>query len=30
LSEFDQLVSDWKANGGDTIRKEFEDAIARS
>jgi hypothetical protein len=30
LSDFDQVVSDWAANGGDQIRKEFEDAIAAS
>jgi putative aldouronate transport system substrate-binding protein len=28
FSDFDQLVSDWRSNGGDTIRKEFQDAIA--
>ena len=28
FSDYDQLVNDWKSNGGDTIRKEFQDAIA--
>jgi putative aldouronate transport system substrate-binding protein len=27
LSDYDQLVSDWRAAGGDTIRREFQDAI---
>ncbi len=28
FSDYDQLVNDWRSNGGDTIRKEFQDAIA--
>jgi putative aldouronate transport system substrate-binding protein len=28
LGEYDQLLSDWRTNGGDMIRKEFQDAIA--
>jgi putative aldouronate transport system substrate-binding protein len=28
LSAYDQLVNDWKTNGGDAIRKEFQDAIS--
>ena len=28
VSSFDQLVSDWKSQGGDQIRSEFEQAIA--
>ena len=27
LSSFDQLVKDWRAQGGDTIRGEFEAAL---
>ncbi len=30
FSEYDQLVKDWQANGGDTMRKEFMDSIASS
>ena len=30
LSDYDQIVKDWVSNGGDTIRKEFMDAIAKS
>jgi hypothetical protein len=28
MSDYDQLVSDWRAAGGDTIRNEFEQAYA--
>ena len=28
ISSYDQLVSDWKSQGGDQIRSEFEQAIA--
>jgi putative aldouronate transport system substrate-binding protein len=28
FSDYDQLVSDWRTNGGDTIRKEFQDALS--
>ncbi|MBV9581710.1 MAG: hypothetical protein JO057_24285 [Chloroflexi bacterium] len=28
LSDFDQIVSDWRTNGGDQMRKEFSDALA--
>jgi putative aldouronate transport system substrate-binding protein len=27
FSAYDQLVSDWRTNGGDMIRKEFQDAL---
>jgi putative aldouronate transport system substrate-binding protein len=30
LSAFDQLVSDWRKNGGDQIRAEYEQAFASS
>ena len=30
LSDYDQLVKDWQTNGGETVRKEFMDAIAAS
>jgi putative aldouronate transport system substrate-binding protein len=30
MSDYDQLVKDWQANGGDTIRKEYMDSIASS
>jgi len=30
FSDYDQLVNDWRAGGGETIRKEFQDAIASS
>jgi putative aldouronate transport system substrate-binding protein len=26
-TDYDQLVSDWRSNGGDIIRKEFQDAL---
>jgi putative aldouronate transport system substrate-binding protein len=28
ISEYDQLVKDWQANGGEQIRKEYADSIA--
>jgi putative aldouronate transport system substrate-binding protein len=28
MSDYDQLVSDWRSAGGDTIRSEFEQAYA--
>jgi putative aldouronate transport system substrate-binding protein len=28
ISDLDQLVKDWKANGGDLVREEYEKAIA--
>jgi putative aldouronate transport system substrate-binding protein len=30
LSDFDQLVKDWQANGGEQIRKEYTESIAGS
>jgi putative aldouronate transport system substrate-binding protein len=30
VSSFDQLVKDWRTNGGDQIRKELEDQLAQS
>ncbi len=27
FADYDQLVSDWRTNGGDVIRKEFQDAL---
>jgi putative aldouronate transport system substrate-binding protein len=30
FSDFDQLVKDWQTNGGDTIRQEYQAAIAAS
>jgi putative aldouronate transport system substrate-binding protein len=30
LSDFDQLVKDWQNNGGETIRKEYQDSISNS
>jgi putative aldouronate transport system substrate-binding protein len=30
LSSFDQLVSDWRTNGGEQIRAEYQDALQRS
>ena len=30
LASFDQLVKDWRAQGGDTIRSEFEAALQAS
>ena len=28
LSEFDQVIKDWQANGGEQIRKEYQESIA--
>jgi putative aldouronate transport system substrate-binding protein len=28
IGEYDQLVKDWQTSAGDTIRKEFQDALA--
>jgi putative aldouronate transport system substrate-binding protein len=28
MSDFDQIVQDWRTNGGDQMRKEFMDALA--
>ena len=28
LGDFDQLVKDWRNNGGDQIRHEYEQALA--
>ncbi len=28
MSDFDQVVQDWRTNGGDQMRKEFQDALA--
>jgi len=30
LAEFDQMVKDWQAGGGDQIRKELLDALSSS
>jgi putative aldouronate transport system substrate-binding protein len=30
MSAYDQAVSDWKTNGGDQVRKEYEDAVQKS
>jgi putative aldouronate transport system substrate-binding protein len=30
LTDYDQLLKDWQANGGETIRKEYMDSIANS
>ena len=30
LSDFDQLVADWRSNGGETIRQEYQQSIAAS
>ncbi len=30
LSAYDQMVSDWKTNGGEQIRKEFQDAVQKA
>jgi putative aldouronate transport system substrate-binding protein len=29
FGDYDQLVADWRTNGGDTIRKEFQDAMSK-
>ena len=28
LSDFDQMVSDWRSQGGDQVRSEFEQVFA--
>jgi hypothetical protein len=28
MTDFDQIVSDWRANGGDQMRQEFTAALA--
>jgi putative aldouronate transport system substrate-binding protein len=28
LSDYDQLVSDWRSNGGDQMRTEFQQAYS--
>ena len=30
LSAYDQMVQDWRANGGDLIRKELQDAVQKA
>ena len=30
LGDYDQLVKDWQTNGGEQIRKEYQDSIAAS
>ncbi|MBV8716119.1 MAG: hypothetical protein JOZ65_13735, partial [Chloroflexi bacterium] len=30
MSDYDQLVADWRSGGGDSIRSEFEQAYAAS
>src|SRR4029077_1449248 len=30
VGSFDQLVNDWRAQGGDTIRAEFESALQKA
>ncbi|MBV9323553.1 MAG: hypothetical protein JO352_07210 [Chloroflexi bacterium] len=30
FSDYDQLVADWRTNGGDAIRKEYQDALSNS
>lgn len=30
MSEYDQLINDWQANGGEQIRKEYSESIAGS
>ena len=30
MSDYDQLVKDWQANGGEAIRKEYQESIAAS
>jgi putative aldouronate transport system substrate-binding protein len=30
MSDYDQLVKDWQAGGGEQIRKEFQESIAAS
>ncbi len=30
FADYDQMVKDWLANGGETIRKEYQESIAAS
>jgi putative aldouronate transport system substrate-binding protein len=30
ISAYDEMVSSWKTNGGDTIRKEYQDALQKA
>ena len=30
VSEWDQIVKDWQANGGEQIRAEYQESIATS
>jgi hypothetical protein len=30
MSDYDALVTDWKTQGGDQIRKEYEQAYSKS
>ena len=30
MTDFDQLVKDWQANGGETIRQEYQQSISSS
>jgi hypothetical protein len=30
LTDYDQVVKDWQTNGGEVIRKEYQDSIAAS
>jgi hypothetical protein len=30
MTDYDQLVSQWRSSGGDTIRTEFEQAYAQA
>jgi putative aldouronate transport system substrate-binding protein len=30
FSAYDQLVSDWRSQGGDAARKEFQDAVQKA
>ena len=30
MADYDQMVKDWLNNGGETIRKEYQDSIASS
>jgi hypothetical protein len=30
LSDYEQVVKDWQTNGGETIRKEYQESIAKS
>jgi hypothetical protein len=30
IGDFDQLVKEWATNGGDAMRKEYEESIAKT